>query len=207
MLNGDIIICTTLKKNLMTNQYQATADNLIALCNLGNMDNSLHRTIWSKLDAHTDLLDLAEICTALSVAAKTHGTLGCRSYIHCILELNVGPCLEPLLNIGKTEEFDILVEHMSEEQAFEVFDCTIENQHWKGALFVFSQHMSIEDWTGYEKRSSIRHLIARTLKNMDCVDLSNDPRSDLIAELERRALHTTLKEFVGDAPTALRKKM
>ncbi len=191
----------------MTNPYQSVANNLIALCNLGKMDNSLHHTIWSKLDSYTDLLDLGEICTALSVAANTHGTLVCRSYIHDILKLNVGPCLKPLLKSGKIQQFDILVKHMSYEHAIDVFECAIEQEYWKGALFILVHQMEIEDWTDHEKCFAIGNQVGRTLKHINCVKVSHYPRLDLIAELEQRALKNTLKECVNSGLPSLRKKI
>jgi len=191
----------------MTHSYQDTANSLIARCNLGLMDNHLHTALWDAIDAHTTPLDVANICTALAVAADTHGTPMCRSYIGGVLRLAVGPCLKPLLTAGKIEQFDILVQHMSEHQAFEVFECAIEHEHWKGALFVFVQHMTIEDWTDHEKCFAVGHLIGKTLRHLDCVDVSNDPRADLIAELERRTLHTTLEQCVDCGVPSSRKKM
>lgn len=191
----------------MTNPYEDTAHALIARCNLGLMDNHLHTALWNAIDARNTPLDVANICAALAVVANTRGTPMCRSYIYGVLRLAVGPCLKPLLTTGKIEQFDILVEYMSDDQAFEVFECAIEHAHWKGALFVFLQHMTIEDWTHPEKRFAIGHLIGKTLKHLDCLKNSNDPRADLIAELESRALHNTLEECVGDAPSAPCKKM
>lgn len=191
----------------MTNLHQVTADTLIALCNLGKMDNSLHQTIWSKLDSYTDLLDLGEICTALSVAANTHGTPGCRSYIHNILKLNVGLCLKPLLKAGKIQQFDILVEHMSYEHAIDVFECAIEQEYWKGALFILVHQMEIEDWTDHEKCFAVGNQTGRTLKHINCVKVSHYPRLDLIAELERRALKTALEECVDSSVPSPRRKI
>lgn len=191
----------------MTNPYENTAQALIARCNLGSMDNHLHTTLWDVIDAYKTPLEVANICTALAVAANTHGTPMCRSYIYGVLRLAVGSCLKPLLTAGKIEQFDILVEYMSDEQAFEVFECAIEHEHWKGALFVFLQHMTIEDWTHPEKRFAIGHLIGKTLKHLDCLRDCNDPREDLIAQLESRALHNTLEQCVDSSVSSPRKKI
>lgn len=191
----------------MTPPYQATADNLIALCNLGKMDNHLHQTIWSKLDAHIDLLDLAEICVAFSVAANTHGTLVCQSYIHGILNSVVDRCMRPLLKAGHTEQFDILVEHMPDWQAIDVFECAIVQEYWKGALCVFFKHLTIEDWSEHQKCFAVGNLIGRTLKRLKCVDVSKHPHLDLISELESRALKKTLEECVNSDVPSPRKKM
>jgi hypothetical protein len=191
----------------MTHPYEDTAQALIARCNLGLMDNHLHTALWDAIDAYTTPLDVANICTALAVAADTHGTPMCRSYIDGVLRLAVGPCLKPLLTAGKIEQFDILVEHMSDKQAFEVFECAIEHEHWKGALFVFLQHMTIEDWSDYDKCFAVGHLVGRTVKHMGFETFSRDLCEDLIAELERRALHNTLEKSVGDSPHSPRKKM
>lgn len=192
----------------MTTPYQVTADHLISLCNLGKMDNSLHQTIWSKLDAHTDILDLANICVALSVSANTHGTLVCQSYIHGVLNSVVDRCMRPLLKAGHIEQFNLLVEYMSQWHAIEVFECAIEQKYWKGALCVFLKHLTIEDWSEHEKCFAVGNLIGRTLKRLNCVDVSKHPHLDLISELENRALKNILEECVGEtAAHSLRKKM
>jgi len=191
----------------MTN-YHVTADNLIALCNLGKMDNHLHQTIWSKLDAHTDFLDLANICVALSVASNTQGTLVCQSYIHGILNSVVDRCMRPLLKAGHLQQFDILVEHIPNWHAINVFECAIEQKYWKGALCVFLKHLTIEDWSDHEKCFAVGNLIGRTLKRLNCVDVSKHPHLDLISELESRALKNTLENCVGEtAAHSPRKKM
>lgn len=191
----------------MTNSYQDTANELIALCNREKMDDRLHQTIWSLLDTRTDVLDVANICAALSVAADTHGTQVCQSYIYGILNSVVDRCMRPLLKAGHFQQFDILVDHMPQWRAINVFEYAIDLEYWKGALLVFLKHLTIEDWTDHEKCFVVGNLIGRTLKQLNCVNVSKHPHLDLIAKLESLALKNTLEECVDSGVPSPRKKM